>query len=102
MVAPHAGGILFLKGEFVVAQHVPVLVGRVHIKEEHAAFFHKEACVGNGCVQIRDVVEGVKGGHCAPDGTVQVQLEQVLPEQQQPAGKAQLFGLVPHNAEHFL
>ena len=46
--------------------------------------------------------EGVKGGHRAPDGAVQIQLEQALPEQQQPAGKAQLFGLIAHNAEHLL
>ena len=43
-----------------------------------------------------------RSGHRAPDGAVQIQLEQVLPEQQQPAGKAQLFGLIAHNAEHLL
>ena len=61
VVAPDAGRIFFLKGEFVVTQHVLVLIGGVHVKEEHAALLHKEACVGNGRVQIRDVVEGVKG-----------------------------------------
>ena len=86
VVAPHTGGILFLKGERVVAQHVPVLVGRVHIEQEHPALLHEKARVGNGGVEVRDVVEGVKGGHRAPDGAVQIQLEQILPEQQQPAG----------------
>ena len=46
------------------------------------------------------MVEGIKGGHRAPDGAVQIQFEQILPEQQQFAGKPQLLGFVPHHAEH--
>ena len=102
MVAPHAGGILFLKGERVIAQNLLVLIGGVHIKQEHAALFHKKACVGNGGIQIRDVVEGIKGRYRCPDGAVEIQLEQILPEQQQAAGKPQLLGLIPHHAEHLL
>ena len=83
VVAPDAGRIFFLKGEFVVTQHVLVLIGRVHVKEEHAALLHEKARVGNGRVQVRDVVEGVKGGHCRPDGAVEVELEQILPQKQQ-------------------
>ena len=59
------------------------------------------AC-GNGGIQIRDVVEGIKGGYRRPDGAVKIQLEQILPEQQQTAGKSQLLGLIPHHAEHLL
>ena len=100
MVAPHAGGVLFLKGERVVAQHVPVLVGRVHIEQEHPALLHEKARVGNGGIQVRDVVEGIKGRYRRANGTVEIQLEQVLPQQQQPTGKPQLLGFIPHHAEH--
>ena len=102
MVAPDAGGVLFFKRKDVFAQHVPVLIGRVHIEQEHAALFHKEAGVGDGFVQVRDVVEGVEGGHRTPDGAVEVELEQVLPQKKQAAGKAQLLRLVPDDAEHLL
>ena len=79
-----------------------MLVGGVHIKEEDAAFLHKEASVGNGRVEVRDVIERIKGGDRSPDGAVQVQLEQVLPQEQQLAGQTQLFRLIPDNAEHLL
>ena len=102
VVAPHAGGILFLKGKCVIAQNLLMLIGGVHIKQEHAAFFHKKTRIGNGGIQIRDVVEGVKGGYRCPDGAVEIQLEQVLPQQQQPTGKPQLLGFIPHHAEHLL
>ena len=48
-------------------------------------------CVGNGGIQVRDVVEGIEGRHRAPDGAVEVELEQILLQKQQLAGKAQLF-----------
>ena len=102
VVAPHAGSILFLKGEFVIAQNLLVLIGGVHIKQEHPALFHEKARVGNGGIQIRDVVEGIKGRYRRPDGAVKIQLEQVLPQQQQSTGKSQLLGLIPHHAEHLL
>ena len=102
MVAPDAGGVLFFKRKDVFAQHVLVLIGRVHIEQEHTAFFHKETGVGDGFVQVRDVVEGVEGGHRTPDGAVEVELEQVLPQKKQAAGKAQLLSLVPDDAEHLL
>ena len=74
VVAPHTGSVLFLKGEFVFAQHVLVLVGGIHVKQEHAALFHKEPGIRNGRIQIRDVVEGIKGRYRRPDGAVEVQL----------------------------
>ena len=102
MVAPDTACVLFLKGEGVLPQHLLVLVRGVHIKKEDAALFHKEPGVGNGRVEVRDMVEGIEGGHSTPDGAVEVELEQVLLQQQQPARKAQLFGFVPHDAEHLL
>ena len=48
------------------------------------------------------MVEGIKGGYRRPDGTVEIQLEQVLPQQQQPTGKPQLLGFIPYHAEHLL
>ena len=88
------GNIIF------AAQNLLVLIGGVHIKQEHAALFHKKARIGNGGIQIRDVVEGIKGRYRCPDGAVKIQLEQILPEQQQTAGKPQLLSLIPHHAEH--
>ena len=102
MVAPDTACVLFLKGEGVLPQHLLVLVRGVHIKKEDATLFHKEPGVGNGRVEVRDMVEGIEGGHSTPDGAVEVELEQVLLQQQQPARKAQLFGFVPHDAEHLL
>ena len=77
VVAPHAGGVLFLKGKCVIAQNLLMLIGGVHIKQEHAAFFHKKTRIGNGGIQIRDVVEGIKGRYRRPDGTIEIQLEHV-------------------------
>ena len=102
MVAPDAGSILFLKSELVLSQHILVLVGGVHIKEEDAARFHEKARIRNGGIEVRDVVERVKSGHRTPDGAVEVELEQVLLQEQELARKAQLFGLVPNDAEHLL
>ena len=48
------------------------------------------------------MVERVKSGHRTSDGTVEVELEQVLLQEQKLARKAQLFGLVPNDAEHLL
>ena len=48
------------------------------------------------------MVEGIKGRYRRADGTVEIQLEQVLPQQQQSTGKPQLLGLIPHHAEHLL
>lgn len=79
-----------------------MLVRGVHIKEEHAALFHEKSRVGNGGIQVRDVVEGIEGRHRTPDGAVEVKLEQILLQKQQLAGKAQLFRLIPHNTEHLL
>ena len=79
-----------------------MLIGRIHIEQENTALFHKETGVGDGLVQIRDMIESVKGRHCPPDGTVEVELEQILPQQKQPAGKTELLSLVPDDAEHLL
>ena len=38
----------------------------------NAAFLHKEARVGNGRVEVRDVIERIKGGDRTPDGAVPV------------------------------
>ena len=56
MVAPDAGGVLFFKRKDVFAQHVLVLIGRVHIEQEHAALFHKETGVGDGFEKVANGV----------------------------------------------
>ena len=48
------------------------------------------------------MIERIKGGDRTPDGAVEVELEQVLPQKKQAAGKAQLLSLVPDDAEHLL
>ena len=82
-----------------------MLVGRVQVKDEHTALFHEKGRLGHRLLEAgrgTDVVVGVEGGHSAPDGAEQVQVQDVLPEQKQPLGDAQLVRLFPQNGQHLL
>lgn len=70
-VAPAAHRVRPFQHELVVRQHLPVLVGRVQVKDENTALFHEKGSLGHRPLEAgrgADVVVGVEGGHSSPDG----------------------------------
>ena len=84
---------------------MPVLIGRVQVKNEHAAPLHKVGSLADGLLKIflrANVAVGVKRRHRGADRAIQVQVQQVLLQQQQAARQAQLVGLFAQDTEHLL
>ncbi len=83
-VAPAAGGVILIKIKSLAGKHFFMLIGCVQVKHKHAVFFHKERGFCDGLFKVfqrTDVVIGIESGNRGADGTVQVQLQQVLAQQ---------------------
>ena len=100
MIGPATGGIRPFQIEHIVGKNLPVLVGRIQIKQEHAVLFHEKSCFFDGLLKIlprANVIIGIKGGDRCTNGAIQIQMQNILPQQKQPFRNLQLVSFFPQD-----